>query len=65
MTGDTTTIEIPEELRDKLREERTAHESNYAQTIERLLGESNGQVWTEQELRDIVQQELRDAQRRR
>jgi len=61
-----TTIEIPESVRDQLKEERKSHESNYGDTIERLLGESSGgQLWTEQELRDMISREIEKAQRGR
>jgi len=60
-----TTIEIPERLRDELRDERKEHESNYGDTIERLLGASSGgQLWTEQEIKSIVQREIEQVQRR-
>ena len=59
-----TTIQLPESTRDKLKDERLPHESNYGDTIERLLGDSTGgQLWTEQEIRDMVQRELELAQR--
>ena len=59
-----TTIQIPESVRDDLRDERLPHESNYGDTIERLLGDSTGgQLWTEQEIQDMVQRELELAQR--
>ncbi len=59
-----TTIELPEELRDRLRDERKPHESNYAETIARLLGDgTGGSLWTEREIRDICQQEIQDATR--
>jgi len=65
MTDDTTTIEIDTELRDELREERKPHETNYGDTIERLLGlQSGGQLWTEQEISDIVQREIEQVSRR-
>ena len=60
-----TTIELPEETRDKLKAERKPHESNYGETIERLLGDSTGgQLWTEQEIRDMAQQEIEQVTRR-
>jgi len=59
-----TTIELPVPVRDKLRDERKPHESNYGDTIERLLGEAGGQLWTEQEIRDLVQREIEKTQRR-
>jgi hypothetical protein len=56
-----TTIEIDERLRDQLREERKSHESSYADTIARLLGDSTGgQLWTEQEIKDITRRVVRD-----
>ena len=59
-----TTIQLPKSTRDKLKDERLPHESNYGDTIERLLGDSTGgQLWTEQEIRDMVQRELEVAQR--
>ena len=59
-----TTIQIPTELRKRLKAKRLPHESNYGDTIERLLGDSTGgQLWTEQEIQDMVQRELELAQR--
>ena len=59
-----TTIQIPTDLRKRLKDERLPHESNYGDTIERLLGNSTGgQLWTEQEIRDMVRDELELAQR--
>ena len=53
-----TTIQLPESVRDDLRDERLPHESNYGDTIERLLGDSTGgQLWTEQEIRDMARNE--------
>jgi len=61
MTNDTTTIEIGTELRDELRKERKPHESSYGDTIERLLGASSGgQLWTEQEIKDIVDRRVEE-----
>ena len=54
-----TTIQISTDLRKRLKDERLPHESNYGDTIERLLGDSTGgQLWTEQEIRDMVRDEL-------
>ena len=59
-----TTIQLPESTRDKLKDERLPHESNYGDTIERLLGDSTGgQLWTEQELKDLVDRRIELAQR--
>jgi len=60
-----TTIELPESTRDRLKEERKPHESNYGDTIERLLNEgSGGQLWTEQEIQDLIQREIEQVSRR-
>jgi len=59
-----TTIELDEDTRDRLREERKPHESNYDDTLRRLLGQSSGgQLWTEAEIRDLCRDEIRDARR--
>ena len=59
-----TTIQIPTDLRKRLKDERLPHESNYGDTIERLLGDSTGgQLWTEKELNDLVDRRLELAQR--
>ena len=59
-----TTIQLPKSTRDKLKDERLPHESNYSDTIERLLGDSTGgQLWAEQELKDLVDRRLELAQR--
>ena len=57
--GEDTTIQIPTDLRKRLKDERLPHESNYGDTIERLLGDSTGgQLWTEQELSDLIDQRI-------
>jgi len=53
MTGKTT-IELTDEQKEMLLNERLSHESNYGQTIERLCGESQTGYVTETEVRDIV-----------
>jgi hypothetical protein len=54
-----TTIEISEERRDRLREERLPHESSYDDTIARLLDDdTGGQLWTEAEIRELVRDEI-------
>jgi len=56
-----TTIELPESTRDKLKDERLDHESNYGDTIERLLGDSTtGKLWTEDEIKTLVDQRLEE-----
>jgi len=57
-----TTIEIPSELRDKLKVERKPHESNYGDTIERLLNDgSGGKLWTEKEIKGIAERQAREV----
>jgi hypothetical protein len=53
-----TTIEISDSTKQKLRKARLEHETNYGQTIERLLGESNTDFLTEAEIREVVRDEL-------
>ena len=54
-----TTIQITTDLRKRLKDERLPHESNYGDTIQRLLGDSTGgQLWTEQELSDLIDQRI-------
>ena len=56
-----TTIQIPESVRDDLKDERLPHESNYGDTIERLLGGSTvGKLWTEDEIKALVDQRLEE-----
>lgn len=59
-----TTIQIPSKIRDKLKDERLPHESNYNDTLLRLLdGGSGGQLWTEQELQNLIDRQIQLAQR--
>lgn len=59
-----TSIEVTEEIRDSLREERKPHESNYSQTIARLLdSDDGGQLWTESEIRDLARDEAESLAR--
>jgi len=50
----TTTIQLPEATKEKLRDARLAHETNYGQTIERLLGEGDTEFVTESDVRGVV-----------
>jgi len=54
-----TTIQIPESTKQKLRDARLEHETNYGQTIERLLGESNTDFATEADVRAVVNEMVR------
>ena len=59
-----TTIELSEEIRDALKENRLPHESNYDDTIRRLVGDgSGGQLWTEAEIRDMARDEAESLAR--
>jgi len=49
-----TTIEVDDSIKDALRDERLPHESNYNETIARLLGEDGTGYVTESEVRSIV-----------
>ena len=55
MADDTTTIQIPETIRDDLRDERLPHESNYGDTIRRLLGEETTDFVTSAEAERIAE----------
>lgn len=56
-----TTIEIPTELREQLKDERLPHESNYGDTIRRLLDDGTGrQLWSEDEIRSLAREEIAD-----
>ena len=52
-----TTIELTEEARDALREERLSHETNDTQVILRLCGEGEPFL-TESEVRDLVDRRI-------
>jgi len=56
---DRTSIEISKEKKEQLREERLPHESNYDDTIGRLLENHSVPFLTEQEVRDVAQKEAR------
>jgi len=59
-----TTIELPETVRDDLRDERLPHESNYGDTVRRLLNDATGaQLWTEAEIRDMARDEAESLAR--
>jgi len=53
-----TTIQIRESTKQKLRDARLEHETNYGQTIERLLGDSDTAFVTEDDVRAIVADEI-------
>ena len=49
-----TTIQIEKETKAQLLDERAEYESNYNDTIKRLLGDANTPYVTETETREIV-----------
>ncbi len=51
---ETTTIEITMEQREQLNRLKSDTEA-YREVIDRLLGSDKGELWTEQEIRDIVE----------
>jgi hypothetical protein len=55
---DRTTIEIPTETRQKLKDARLSHESNYGETIDRLLNDDSVVFVTEDEVREIVNKQI-------
>ena len=50
-----TTIELSEEMRDALKNERLPHESNYDDTIRRLVGEETTEFVTSAEAERIAE----------
>jgi hypothetical protein len=59
-----TTIEIPEDTKQALRAARQPHESNYGETIDRLLQRDDTEFVTESEVREIVREEIEAASTR-
>ena len=49
-----TTIELTQEQKQILKDERLPHENNYGETVERLCGEADVSFTTEPEVRTIV-----------
>jgi len=60
--SDTTTIQITTDTRDDLDALKQSDES-YNAVVRRVLDDA-GQLWTKQEIRDMVQDEIRNAQTR-
>jgi len=58
----TTTIQITDEQRDKLEKYLNDGEP-VRNALERLLGNENGELWTEQEIRDIVDRRIQEQMR--
>jgi len=53
-----TTVELEDTTKDALREARLSHESNYNETIERLLGNGETPYMTEAEVRSIANEQI-------
>jgi hypothetical protein len=58
---DRTTIEIPEDTKQALREARLSHETNYGETIDRLLQRGEVEFVTEREVREIARKEAEEV----
>jgi hypothetical protein len=56
-----TTIEITEKRKEELREARLPHESNYSETIGRLLQSDDMAFVTEKEAHEIARQEAEEV----
>lgn len=56
-----TTIKLSTETKEALDDENLSGET-YDETVARLLGETRGSVWTEEEIRDIARSEVEAAQ---
>lgn len=59
-----TTIELSTEIREWLQEERLPSESSYDDTLRRFRGDERGNLWTENEIREIAREEIQEATRR-
>ena len=57
-----TTIQLTEATKALLDDHKQGQES-YNDVVRRLAGDSTGQMWTEKEIRDMVQQELETLRR--
>jgi len=57
---DRTTIEISKERKEQLREARLPYESNYDETIARLLNEGNVPYVTAERAREIANEQITD-----
>lgn len=53
----TTTIQITEEQREKLERLRNDGEP-VRNALDRLLGNENGELWTEKEIRDVADRQI-------
>jgi len=58
-----TTIELDESVKQELRAARLPHENSYNDTVKRLLGENEKTAWTEDEIRGLVRDEVRNIRR--
>jgi len=61
---ETTTIQLTKPTKEKLDDAQLPGET-YEQTVLRLLGDTQGQAWTKQEIREIVESVLHDELRGR
>jgi hypothetical protein len=59
---DATTIKLSRETKQLLDETQIANET-YDDTVRRLLGDTKGKAWTEQEIRSLAQDEIEKVTR--
>lgn len=59
---DATTIKLSTDTKQLLDEAQIQNET-YNDTVRRLLGDTEGKAWTEQEITDLIQREI-EKQRR-
>ena len=57
-----TTIEITKKQREQLNRLKSDTEA-YREVLDRLLGSEKGELWTEQEIKDIVDRRLEEQMR--
>jgi len=61
--SEATTIKLEPEVKDALDRENLDGET-FSETVARLLGETSGTVWTEEEIREIAESVVREHARR-
>jgi len=59
-----TTIQLTKDTKALLDDERLPTEGSYDETVRRLLGAQEGQMWTREEIRAIAKETFRDEARR-
>jgi len=59
--ADATTIKLSRDTKALLEDKQIDGET-FNQTVRRLAGDTTGKAWTEQEIRDLIQQEIQTVQ---